>query len=155
MKKQAKMSTVVLIAIFSLAFSSNLLACPADLNGDGNIGFSDLTTILGGWGPCDGICPADINGDGNVGFSDLTTVLGAWGLCPSDECVYDCLEEPIFCMFEGGVLHETLECSGGGHCCEIAPEPVCPFTCESDPFVCMENGGTVHNDYDCLGCCEY
>ena len=28
------------------------------------------------------VCPADLDGDGSVGASDLTIVLGAWGACP-------------------------------------------------------------------------
>ena len=150
-----KIATFVMTAVFVLVFSGNLQACPGDINGDGNIGFSDLTSILAGWGPCEGACPGDLNGDGNIGFSDLTSVLAGWGPCPSDECVYDCLAEPIFCVFEGGTLHDTLECSGGGHCCELPTAETCPFTCETNPFVCMENGGTAHSGYDCDGCCQY
>jgi hypothetical protein len=56
--------------------------CPADLDGSGDVGFTDLTALLGAWGPCGaGPCPADLDGDGQVGFTDLTTLLGAWGPC--------------------------------------------------------------------------
>ena len=53
--------------------------CVADLDEDGQVGFTDLSTLLGVWG-----CPAciDLDGDGGpTGFGDLTTLLGAWGDC--------------------------------------------------------------------------
>lgn len=55
---------------------------PADLDGDGHVGASDLASLLGSWGPCPdepGVCPADFDGDGQVGASDLATLLGSWG----------------------------------------------------------------------------
>ncbi|MEY3143608.1 MAG: Leukotoxin [Planctomycetota bacterium] len=55
-------------------------ACPADLDGDGTVGASDLATVLGSWGASKS--PADLDGDGTVGASDLAAVLGAWGACP-------------------------------------------------------------------------
>ncbi len=56
------------------------LPCPADLNGDGDVGPADLASLLASWGPC-ADCPADLNGDGEVGPFDLATLLGAWGPC--------------------------------------------------------------------------
>ena len=55
-------------------------ACPADLNGDGNVEAADLAQLLGSWGSCDG-CPADFDNDGTVGASDLAFLLGSWGMC--------------------------------------------------------------------------
>ena len=55
-------------------------ACPADLDGNGLVGGSDLGRLLGAWGPCTD-CPADINGDGLVSGPDLGAMLGAWGAC--------------------------------------------------------------------------
>jgi len=53
---------------------------PQDLNGDGSVGFADLTILLQNWGPCSpGPCLGDIDEDGTVGFSDLTSLLNAWG----------------------------------------------------------------------------
>ena len=49
------------------------LACPADIDRDGIVGFSDLVEVLSNWGPCPG-CPSDIDGDGVVGFGDLVLV---------------------------------------------------------------------------------
>ena len=55
--------------------------CPADLDGDGTVGASDLAMLLGSWGACAG-CPADLDGDGTVGAADLAQLLGSWGSCP-------------------------------------------------------------------------
>jgi hypothetical protein len=52
----------------------------ADLDGSGEVGFPDLTQLLGSWGPCPG-CPEDLDGDGVVGFTDLTQLLSSWGPC--------------------------------------------------------------------------
>ncbi len=51
---------------------------PADLDGDGSVGFGDLIIVLSSWGDCAGACPADLDGDGSVGFGDLLLVLAAW-----------------------------------------------------------------------------
>ncbi len=53
--------------------------CPADLNGDGFVGTSDLALLLGSWGQMD--TPADLDG-GGVNASDLALLLGGWGACP-------------------------------------------------------------------------
>jgi hypothetical protein len=50
--------------------------CPADLSGDGEVGFSDLSIILSNWLTSDG---GDVNGDGETNFTDLSLVLSAWG----------------------------------------------------------------------------
>ncbi len=54
---------------------------PADLDGDGSVGASDLAILLGSWGPCptEGDCPADLDGDGVVDALDLAILLGSWG----------------------------------------------------------------------------
>ena len=67
-------------AFFDFAFVI-AVPCPADLDGDGFVGASDLAILLGSWGPCDG-CPADFDGDGDVNAADLAQLLGAWGMCP-------------------------------------------------------------------------
>jgi subtilisin family serine protease len=51
--------------------------CPADLDGDGVIGPSDLTILLGAWG----VPAGDIDGNGDTGPSDLTLLLSSWGPC--------------------------------------------------------------------------
>lgn len=65
-------------------FKINALNCgpPADLDGNGSVGVTDLLILLGAWGPCDAPCPpsclADIDGDCQVGVTDLLILLGAW-----------------------------------------------------------------------------
>lgn len=57
------------------------VSCPADLDGDGNIGVGDLLALLGQWGT-DPRRPPDFDGNGNVGVSDLLVLLANWGPCP-------------------------------------------------------------------------
>ena len=56
--------------------------CPADLNGDGSVGVSDLLILLGFWGPCEKVCLGDFDDSGDVGVKDLLVLLGNWGPCP-------------------------------------------------------------------------
>ncbi|NNM27297.1 MAG: VCBS repeat-containing protein [Phycisphaerales bacterium] len=52
-------------------------ACdPPDFDGDCDVDFQDLLTMLASWGCVD--CPADLDG-GGVGFTDLLILLSAWG----------------------------------------------------------------------------
>ena len=51
---------------------------PADLDGDGLVGFGDLLAVLASWGPCEEPCPDDLDCDGEVGFGDVLAVLAAW-----------------------------------------------------------------------------
>ena len=55
--------------------------CPSDLDGDGEVGASDLAQLLSSWGPCEG-CSEDLDGSGEVGPFDLATLLANWGPCP-------------------------------------------------------------------------
>ena len=52
---------------------------PADLDGDGIVGSSDLGIILANWG---GSGLGDLDGDGVVGASDLGILLAAFGMTP-------------------------------------------------------------------------
>lgn len=55
-------------------------ACPADLTGDGTIGFDDLLALLSLFGePAVPGGQGDVNGDGTIGFDDLLIVLAAIG----------------------------------------------------------------------------
>jgi hypothetical protein len=56
-------------------------ACPADIDGDGIVGFQDLVAVLAAWGNQGG--PEDLNGDGLVGMQDVIALLAAWGPCES------------------------------------------------------------------------
>ena len=55
--------------------------CLADLDGNGDVGASDLLALLASWGPCEE-CTADLDGNGDVGASDLLALLAGWGPCP-------------------------------------------------------------------------
>jgi hypothetical protein len=57
-------------------------ACSADVDGDGDVGVTDLLDLLGAWGQNPGD-PADVDGDCAVGISDLLALLGQWGPCAS------------------------------------------------------------------------
>ena len=55
----------------------------ADLDGDGDVGITDLLFLLAAWGPCPDPpdpCPADIDADGLAGITDFLIVLADWGL---------------------------------------------------------------------------
>jgi hypothetical protein len=51
---------------------------PGDVDGDEEVGFTDLLAILAAWGPCPAPCDADLDGSGSVGFEDLLEVLTGW-----------------------------------------------------------------------------
>ncbi|MBT8484249.1 MAG: cohesin domain-containing protein, partial [Phycisphaerae bacterium] len=55
-------------------------SCPADINGDCDVGFADLLSMLTAWGPCEE-CPQDLDRSGDVGITDLLRVLASWGPC--------------------------------------------------------------------------
>lgn len=52
--------------------------CPADLDDNGIINFSDILMALGEFG-CAGSCSADLNGDGLVSVTDILLVLSQFG----------------------------------------------------------------------------
>ncbi|MEC9372728.1 MAG: beta-propeller fold lactonase family protein [Planctomycetota bacterium] len=64
---------------YMAVWSPPSIPCPADLDGDGQVGPADLGALLGSWGMMD--VPADFDG-GGVGSSDLGLLLGSWGPCP-------------------------------------------------------------------------
>ncbi|NBP51726.1 MAG: hypothetical protein EBU70_11250, partial [Actinobacteria bacterium] len=67
-------------AAFAAAESAlNPPACPADLDGDGQVSGADLGALLGNWG-MPGV--GDLDGSGAVTGADLGALLGAWGACP-------------------------------------------------------------------------
>jgi len=59
---------------------SEVAPCPADLDGDGNVGINDFLDLLGQWGTDPG-GPPDFDGDGDVGINDFLFLLGEWGPC--------------------------------------------------------------------------
>jgi hypothetical protein len=78
-------------------------ACPGDVNGDGMVEISDMTSLLGCFGmPCTGnCCLADFNCDGTVEIGDLTILLAHFGApCPS-----------FFAFVGGGIGEESMNAS--------------------------------------------
>jgi hypothetical protein len=69
------------VDIGAYEFGNAPLPCPADLDGDGEVGIADFLALLQAWGPNPGH-PADLDGDGTVSITDLLSVLIAWGPCP-------------------------------------------------------------------------
>ena len=53
--------------------------CPWDLDGDGNVGTSDLLELFAQWGTAG---PADFDESGAVDTSDLLVLFANWGPCP-------------------------------------------------------------------------
>ncbi|MHC4825677.1 MAG: Ig-like domain-containing protein, partial [Planctomycetota bacterium] len=48
--------------------------CPADIDGDGEVGVTDFLVLLAEWGPCPDPpdpCPSDLDDDGEVGVTDF------------------------------------------------------------------------------------
>jgi hypothetical protein len=85
---QADIQSMVILAdsdetlITGIAASPGAPApCPADLDGDGEVGVTDFLDLLAAWGPNPGH-PADLDGDGIVGVTDFLTLLADWGSCP-------------------------------------------------------------------------
>ena len=76
----SKFATVFTVGVLLGAAPNAEAQCPADLDGNGIVGASDLGLLLLAWGTPGG--PADLNGDGIVGAADLGLLLLAWGPCP-------------------------------------------------------------------------
>ncbi|MHC5113068.1 MAG: M12 family metallo-peptidase [Planctomycetota bacterium] len=57
--------------------------CHADVDQDGEVGFSDLLVVINEWGICPlgGQCPPDVDGNGIVNFGDIVAMIGQWGPC--------------------------------------------------------------------------
>lgn len=54
-------------------------SCPADVNGDGFVDFTDLNILLSQFGQTGVGLEGDVDGDGDVDFSDLNVVLSGFG----------------------------------------------------------------------------
>jgi hypothetical protein len=60
-------------------FDLNCMLCPEDLDGDGEVAFGDLVSLLADWGESGSA--ADLDGSGTVDFNDLVQLLAGWGPC--------------------------------------------------------------------------
>lgn len=69
------------IEIDAFADVSAVAEQPGDVDGDGDVDFTDLVLLLAAWGPCPtppAPCPADFDGNGSVDFQDLLVLLANW-----------------------------------------------------------------------------
>ncbi|MBL0921692.1 MAG: hypothetical protein IBJ10_06135 [Phycisphaerales bacterium] len=64
--------------LYFQTFIIRLNPCPADLDGDGEVGFGDLNILLGNFNTVGAGLPGDLNGDGRVDFADLNALLGIY-----------------------------------------------------------------------------
>ncbi|MFK7960013.1 MAG: hypothetical protein AB8G96_05750 [Phycisphaerales bacterium] len=64
-------------------FAGGIVDCPADLDGDGEVGFGDVLNLLAAWGACPAgsFCEPDLDVSGVVGFPDLLILLADFGDC--------------------------------------------------------------------------
>jgi hypothetical protein len=123
--------------------------CPADLDGDGDVGAFDLANLLGNWGPNVGH-PADLTGDGSVGAEDLAILLGSWGPCPSpdsSECQNDedC-DDAVFCNGEEVCNTENGLCIEGS-------DPCSGLLCAEESAACVAclTGADCDDELFCNG----
>ena len=72
----------------SIEIVTSHVRCPWDLDGDDNVGITDLLLLLMDFGSCDG-SPADFDDDECVTFVDLLTLLFNFGPCPDGRCPWD------------------------------------------------------------------
>jgi hypothetical protein len=56
-------------------------ACPADVDGSGEVDVDDLVTVILQWGT-DGADGGDVDGSGEVDVDDIVAVVLDWGACP-------------------------------------------------------------------------
>ncbi|MCH8912410.1 MAG: hypothetical protein IIA33_02460, partial [Planctomycetes bacterium] len=120
--------------------------CPADLDGNGDVGAFDLANLLGSWGPNIGH-PADQTGDGFVGAEDLAILLGSWGPCPSLECQNDAdCDDGVFCNGEEACDTENGLCIEGN-------EPCGDLFCSEESASCVEclTGADCDDELFCNG----
>jgi hypothetical protein len=69
--------TVPLVAAFRCGEDTRRGEVTRDLVVD----VADFLALLASWGVC-GACPADLDGDGNVGIGDSLELVANWGPCP-------------------------------------------------------------------------
>ena len=129
--------------------------CPADLDGSGDVGVTDLLNLLGAWGTDPG-GPPDFDDDGDVGVTDLLLLLGQWGPCHPEppDCVLDAAcDDGDPCTLDtcdNGVCVNTVltPCCGNdvteqGEECDGPDDAACPGLCSPactcyEPLVCCD-----------------
>ena len=107
--------------------------CPADLDGNGQVGSTDIAILLSMGGSSE--AEADLDGNGTVAASDIAQLLVSWGACepPADlpECYDGGIDPPSGC----GVAGTGSCCSGhiNAGCDDAA---CCELICGIDPSCC-------------------
>ncbi len=74
---------LVSAAVFSTAPVGESHACAGDLDGDGQIGASDVAELLARWGQKGPV--GDLNESGQIDAADLASIIGRWGVCAPSE----------------------------------------------------------------------
>lgn len=94
---------------YGYAMTANVIDIhPGDLDGDGQVGGSDLLIILGEWGTCPTpACLGDLNHDGIIDGADLTLLLSFWGPAVRQAIpgfIWDCDHHPVPAAWHGDQL---------------------------------------------------
>ncbi|MHC5113429.1 MAG: DUF2341 domain-containing protein [Planctomycetota bacterium] len=115
------------------------IACPADIDGSGDVGFGDILQVIGNWGPCPPECPQDLSGNGAVDFADILVIIGSWGPCselPAGAC----------CLMDGSCFEGTA-----ADCAASDGTFIGSFsTCLAANCVPVPTGGCCYEDGTCL-----
>jgi hypothetical protein len=122
-----------------------LADCQGDLDGDGEVGGSDLAMLLSAWGGSGS--STDLDGNGVVDGADLASLLSLWGPCiDTTPCFAG--ETVIYTAHAGGASGGTLE-----HPEDSGIEYLPGIDCDSElPFTGMLNNITVTiEQYDVVG----
>lgn len=84
------------LAPWCTAAPSDVTTCAADLDGDLEVGSTDLGQLLSAWGDCgENACTGDLDGDGRVDGRDLGIIFTSWGPVPATCIDGPTLAEPF------------------------------------------------------------
>ncbi len=149
--------------------------CPWDLDGDDQVGITELLALLGQWGSDPG-GPPDFDGNGTVDINDLLELLANWGPCPGagpcgDPKAGSCYQEHAAPGCSDLACCE-LVCAIDPDCCAVAWDAGCKALANAecgncgDPRAgdcCAANGTPGCSDADCCRiicgadpfCCQF
>ncbi len=66
--------------VFDVYLPAESAGCPGDLDGDNDVDFADLNTLLGNYNLMGPGLAGDLDGDGDVDFADLNALLGVYNM---------------------------------------------------------------------------
>ena len=140
--------------------------CPADLDGDGEVGVTDLIVLLAAWGTDPG-GPPDFDGDGNVGITDLIELLRRWGPCPGSDLPCGAADAGSCFQANGSPGCDDLACCQtvcaiAPDCCDVAwdvsckdlANKLCAGCGDAGSGDCCQKGGNGSPGCDDLACCR-